>query len=340
MKILKYCTLGLITIAVVLAAAFFLYKPSEGIVTGQPEPQIHYTPSQIQATLNQKIPLPIARNIAYGPHDRHKIDFWHASSVGKSVIATPLAIFVHGGGFEEGDKGDCIEPDKSQLLAQGISVSCINYRFMVDAPLPEILRDVARAVQYFRYRADDFNILPQKIAVYGDSAGASAALWLATIDDLAIVKSPDPILRESTRVVAAAGIQPQATYNFMRWPDILDIPHAAVWLTRNSHFKYFLDLHINLVRYDYFKMGETQAGRNVRAFLDITDHMDKSDPPLLFYSAWHAAKINDLLHHPKHSDYIEKTCLQVGAQCTKIISDTLTTDRDRVIDFLITQLKK
>ena len=86
------------------------------------------------------------------------------------------------------------------------------------------MRDCARAVQFLRHNAKKYNLDPKRVGAYGESAGAGASLWLATHDDLANAKAEDPVLRESSRLTAAAGFWVQATYDVIQWPNILGLP--------------------------------------------------------------------------------------------------------------------
>src|SRR6185295_6583658 len=61
-----------------------------------------------------------------------------------------------------------------------------------------------RAIQFLRTKAAEWNIDTQHIALTGGSAGACTSMWILLHDDLADPKSDDPVLRESTRVCAAA----------------------------------------------------------------------------------------------------------------------------------------
>jgi hypothetical protein len=96
-------------------------------------------------------------------------------------------------------------------LDAGISVVSINYRYSWQAQLADVkppvtwpLRDAARAMQFVRSKAAEWNIDKQRIGASGGSAGACSSLWLAFHDDLANPKSDDPIARESTRLWCAA----------------------------------------------------------------------------------------------------------------------------------------
>lgn len=140
-------------------------------------------------------------DVAYGPHERQRLDLWRA----KSDKPTPVFIFFHGGSFKAGDKSIVTgRPIFQECLEAGISVVSANYRFSSDAPYPAPMLDGARAVQFVRSRAQEWNLDPQRIAVSGSSAGATLALWIALHDDLAVAGSDDTIARFSTRVTCAS----------------------------------------------------------------------------------------------------------------------------------------
>ncbi len=150
----------------------------------------------------RRVMKPTAADVAYGPHERNVIDFYQA----KSDQPTPLLFFIHGGGWMGGDKNG-LNP-KSYLDA-GISVVSINYRYISQAqdvvpPVKAPLHDAARALQFVRSKALEWNIDKRRIGASGGSAGACSSLWLAFHPDLADAMSSDPIARESTRLWCAA----------------------------------------------------------------------------------------------------------------------------------------
>jgi len=157
-------------------------------------------------------PKPTLANVAYGTHERHVLDFWKA----ESSKPTPLLFYIHGGGWMGGDKNRTAGID--QYLAAGISVVAINYRFIPQAeadtvvpPVKGPLHDAARALQFVRSKAAEWNIDKARIGASGGSAGACSSLWLAFHPDLADPKSNDPIARESTRLWCAAVSGAQTT---------------------------------------------------------------------------------------------------------------------------------
>lgn len=142
-------------------------------------------------------------NVSYGPHVRNVLDFYPA----KSDTPTPVVLYIHGGGWRGGDK----KTNPKAFLDKGISVIAINYRYVqngveenVEPPVKAPLGDAARALQFIRSKAAEWNLDKTKIGATGGSAGACTSLWLAFHDDLADPKSDDPIARESTRLYCAA----------------------------------------------------------------------------------------------------------------------------------------
>src|SRR5262245_16545234 len=71
-----------------------------------------------------KLPPDVA-NASYGPHERNVLDLWKA----KSDRPTSLVIYIHGGGFKQGDKSGVSPFLLDACLKQGISVASINYRY-------------------------------------------------------------------------------------------------------------------------------------------------------------------------------------------------------------------
>ena len=153
------------------------------------------------------LPTPTVAALHYGPHERQVLDFWQA----KSEKPTPLVLYIHGGGWQNGDKNSVGAGNLKQWLDAGISVAAINYRYVkqaveekVEPPVKAPLEDAARALQTIRSKAKDWNLDKVKVGATGGSAGACSSLWLAFHDDMANPKSADPIARESTRLYCAA----------------------------------------------------------------------------------------------------------------------------------------
>lgn len=167
-------------------------------------------------------------NVAYGPHRMQVIYFWRA----KSDQPTPLLVYIHGGGWSGGDRS-VVRGMLRPALDAGISVASVEYRTIKDStadglvpPVKGPMLDCARALQFCRSKAKEWNLDKAKVALAGGSAGACTSLWLAFHDDLADPKSDDPVARESTRVLCAAVSGAQTTLD----------PHQMREWTPNSKY--------------------------------------------------------------------------------------------------------
>jgi arylformamidase len=102
----------------------------------------------------------------------------------------PLIVFVHGGGWERGNKRA-----GTRVLApfsSSYAYASINYRLAPKASIKDAVSDVALAVAYLQQHAAEFAIDPKRIVLMGHSAGAHLVA-LAAVD---------------TRYFAAAGVPP------------------------------------------------------------------------------------------------------------------------------------
>ncbi len=141
--------------------------------------------SLVAATLSAQVPkLPDApegartsKDVSYGPHERNKLDI----TVPKSDKPLPLVIWVHGGGWEAGDKA--LNPGVV-LLSQGYAVASINYRYSKQAVFPAQLHDCKAAVRYLRDNATKYNLDPNAFGVWGASAGGHLVALLGTTGDV------------------------------------------------------------------------------------------------------------------------------------------------------------
>lgn len=181
---------GLVCGAVLAAGAQDAAKKAPPKAIAKPEPKYVVQPTE--------------KDVHYGPGTNQVVDFYKAAS----DKPTPLVFFIHGGGWQNGSKKGI---DPRPYLDAGISVVSVEYRFVQEAtkagakpPVDWPLKDAARALQFVRSKANEWNIDKTRIGASGGSAGACSSLWLAFHDDLADAKSSDPVARESTRLMCAA----------------------------------------------------------------------------------------------------------------------------------------
>ena len=89
----------------------------------------------------------------------------------------PVVVFIHGGGWRNGDKHQsawqCFEYAKRGYI--GITIS---YRLIDEAPFPQCIEDVKTAMRYIKSLSSEYPIDTDNIGVWGYSAGAHLALML------------------------------------------------------------------------------------------------------------------------------------------------------------------
>jgi acetyl esterase/lipase len=89
----------------------------------------------------------------------------------------PVILSIHGGGFMGGDKGDMPIMPMLEGLKRGYAVVGVNYRLSGEARFPALVYDGKAAVRWIRAHAQRYHLNPERIAVWGGSAGA----WLANM---------------------------------------------------------------------------------------------------------------------------------------------------------------
>ncbi|HEX2866463.1 MAG TPA: alpha/beta hydrolase fold domain-containing protein [Ignavibacteriales bacterium] len=91
----------------------------------------------------------------------------------------PLIVWIHGGGWKYGNKSSAFQAARL-LLPKGYAVAGINYRLSQDSIFPAQLNDCKAAIRFLRANARKFSIDPERIGVWGSSAGGHLSALLGT----------------------------------------------------------------------------------------------------------------------------------------------------------------
>lgn len=112
-------------------------------------------------------------DVSYGPDARNKMDVYLPA--GRST-STPFILLIHGGAWVAGNKSD-LNGFQEGLLQQGIASASMNYRYASQSVhYPQLMQDVALAVDYCVGNADNWVIRKNQYMVGGSSAGAHMSL--------------------------------------------------------------------------------------------------------------------------------------------------------------------
>ncbi len=282
---------------------------------------------------------PTLKDVPYGKHPKQVLNFWKA----ESAKPTPLLFFIHGGGWTHGNRSSGLASLLPAMLTNGISVVSVEYRFIAEAtadgvvpPVKGPLSDAARALQFVRSKAGEWNIDKERIGASGGSAGACTSLWLAFHDDMADPKSADPVARESTRLWCAAVSAPQTT---------LDPKQMREWTPNSSYgghaFGFKGDAKAKLSQFEEFFANRDKILPWIAEYSPYA-LVTKDDPPVaLFFKDGPALgqKQKDPTHTANFGVKLQEHCKEFGVPCELVYSGAPDVKHATALAYLLETLK-
>lgn len=149
--------------------------------------------------------LIIETDVAYRPGESQA---WRLDLIQPRTKASrprPAIVFVHGGGWRNGDKrtGYFIQ-GAIEYARRGYVCITINYRLVAEAALPAAIEDTKCAVRWLRAHAVKYSIDPERIGGYGNSAGAHLVAILGVTGPEDGLEGDGPWQEYSSRLNAVA----------------------------------------------------------------------------------------------------------------------------------------
>jgi len=198
--------------------------------------------------------VPTQEGIVYGVTDGQPLTMDYYAP--KGPRPHPMAIIIHGGGYQRGNSKSGSEAYCADFLAPaGYAVFSINYRLAPKYPYPYMVYDVQRAIRFIRHNASRWDGQANRIALVGGSAGGFLSNMVGLLNAPGDASANDPVDRESARVEAVVTLFAQSSF-------------ATVPLNADVHA--LLDPLIQ-------QKGQTDA---LRVASPIT-YVSKGDPPFL-----------------------------------------------------------
>ena len=288
---------------------------------------------------NPLLPNPTEYDVAYGPHPKQVMHFWKAVT----DKPAPVLFFIHGGGWSGGGRLSGVPALLPTLLKEGISVASIEYRFINEAtadgvtpPVKGPLHDAARALQFLRSKAAEWNIDKTRIGASGGSAGACSSLWLAFHDDLADPKSEDPVARESSRLLFAAVSGAQTT---------LDPAQMKEWTPNSRYgghaFGFTGDAEKKISQFDEF-LAKRETILPWIAEYSPYALVTKDDPEVyLYYSTPPALgkEEKDPTHTSNFGLKLQEHCQATGVTCELFYPGAVDVKQATILDYVLAKLK-
>ncbi len=164
---------------------------------------------------------PTEKDVVYGTVGDAKLllDVYRPTTPGPH----PAVIAIHGGAWRTGDKS--MHRRLGDLLAGG-GVACfaVDYRLAPKYKWPAQALDVAQAVRWVRAHAKQYDVDPERLAAWGESAGGHLSLMLGTMKPGDYQEPDDPNNALSARVQCVADFYGPADFTVAdKWPRMIVI---------------------------------------------------------------------------------------------------------------------
>lgn len=120
------------------------------------------------------------QTLAYGSDPLQQLDLYYPKDH-TNEQSRPLVVFVHGGGWKRGDKGNATGQFKApHYTGQGYVFASINYRLVPKATVEQQAADVALALKYLLAEYKKLGIDTSRVVIMGHSAGAHLVALVGT----------------------------------------------------------------------------------------------------------------------------------------------------------------
>jgi acetyl esterase/lipase len=120
-------------------------------------------------------------------------------------------IFVVSGGWFSAHEAIAM-PFVKPFTDRGYTVFAVVHGSQPKFTIPEILDDMHRAVRYIRHHSKEYGVDPDRLGIYGGSAGGHLSLMLGGAGKPGEAAAKDPVDRESSRVQAVACFFPPTDF--------------------------------------------------------------------------------------------------------------------------------
>lgn len=121
----------------------------------------------------------VKRDIPYASPaaDRQVLDVYAP----KGAKELPVVFWIHGGGWQAGDKSD-VKLKPQWFMDKGFVFVSTNYRLLPGVDMGTLIRDVAKAFGWMHEHIAEYGGNPKRVFVGGHSAGAQLAAIICTDD--------------------------------------------------------------------------------------------------------------------------------------------------------------
>jgi acetyl esterase/lipase len=143
--------------------------------------------------------------------------------------------------------------------------------------MTEIIDDVKRSVRFIRYHAKGYGVDPDRLGIYGTSAGGHLSLMQATLGDKGNASAEDPVNREPSRVAVVACFFPPTDFLNYGKPDENALGRGILKEFESAFDFHELDPKSKMI----LKVTDEQRILELGRLVSPINHVTADDPPTL-----------------------------------------------------------
>ena len=153
-------------------------EPTDPIIPNTEILQVQKTNQPCQTeVIESALDIPYQKIKGVDPNEL-SLDIYYPK--GQLCANLPVMIYVHGGGWQDGDKRDKIEGKVKYFTSQGFVFISVNYRISSKINYPVYHQNIATAIAWVRQNIDDYGGDTERLSLVGFSAGADIVALLST----------------------------------------------------------------------------------------------------------------------------------------------------------------
>ena len=277
-----------------------------------------------------QIPAGIAvhKNLAYASVQRRDLLLDVYAPKKKPDRPLPVILWIHGGGWRNGSKD---RPGSAlPVVKHGYVLVSVGYRLSGEAIFPAAIEDCKAAVRWVRAHAAEYGIDPDRLGVWGSSAGGHLVALLGTAGDVRKWDEAHPVNLEYSS-------KPNAVCDWFGPTDFL----------RMSDFKSRIDHDAPGSPESRFIGAPIQEAPEKTELANPIKYVTPDDPPMLLMHGGNDMAVpfnqSELLYAALRKAGVEATLYKVeggGHGFRGAVNDTPASLRKMVLDFFDRHLKQ
>ncbi len=250
-----------------IAAALFAQekpdppKPGQQPQQGEKKDDENQPPKRERQRRGPRVPpdLEVKRDIEYGKGGEKSLKLDIIQPKKKPEKSMPVLVFIHGGGWRGGNKNGGVRK-LMPFARQGYFCATIDYRLSNEAKFPAQIEDCKCAIRFLRSKAKEYNLDPDRIGVWGSSAGGHLVALLGTSGGVKELEGKGGHEKLSSKV--------QAVCDWYGPTDLVKIVEGGSHARAGNPVELLLG-------------GPVEENKDKAKLASPVTHVDKNDPPFL-----------------------------------------------------------